>query len=74
MSVFDTREIAAKKSRTFFDVALRHSFLQAVISDGLADVHKEIEKRLPRLAKIACIVTRVVRSGKRKLAADFHCL
>jgi len=41
MSVLHPRKIAAQQASTFLDVALRHSFLQTVISNGLADVHDE---------------------------------
>jgi hypothetical protein len=45
VAIFHAREIAAQKSGAFFDVALGHAFLKAVVSDGFADVHKEL--RLP---------------------------
>jgi hypothetical protein len=41
MSVFHTREVAAQQAGALFDVALGHTFLQAVVSDGLAYVHNQ---------------------------------
>src|SRR5262249_34710737 len=39
VSVFDARQIAAKQAGALFEVALRHSFLEPVVSDRLADIH-----------------------------------
>src|ERR1019366_4027988 len=39
VAVFHARQVAAQKSGSLFDVALRHTFLQPVVADGLADIH-----------------------------------
>jgi hypothetical protein len=48
-----------------FDVALGHSLLQPVISDGFADVHTA--KKFRCSFRGCCIVTRVAPSGKQNL-------
>jgi hypothetical protein len=39
MAVFDAREVAAKKTGAFFDIALGHALLKPEVADGLADIH-----------------------------------
>ena len=39
VTVLHAREIAAQQASTFFNVALRHALLQAVVSDCFADIH-----------------------------------
>jgi hypothetical protein len=46
---------------------LGHASLQPVVSDGLADVHRESNQNRPPW--MSCIVTRVVPSGKRNFVA-----
>jgi hypothetical protein len=46
---------------------LGHASLQPVVSDGLADVHRESNQNRPPW--MCCIVTRVVPSGKRNFVA-----
>jgi hypothetical protein len=41
---FSTGQVAAQQAGALFDVALGHAFLQPVVSDGLADVHRESTK------------------------------
>jgi hypothetical protein len=64
--VLNSRKVAAKKAGAFFDVALGHAFLQAVVSNSLANVHREQNANIQGQA-MDCIVTRVVPSGKWKL-------
>ena len=40
MSVLYPGQVTAQQSSALFNIALRHAFLQSVVSDGLADVHK----------------------------------
>src|SRR5262249_2900972 len=45
VAVFNPRKIAAQKTCTLLDVALRHSFLQSVCPDGRANIHSEASTR-----------------------------
>jgi hypothetical protein len=38
MAVLYARQVAAQQAGALLDVSLRHTFLQPVVSDGLADV------------------------------------
>jgi hypothetical protein len=38
MAVLYARQVAAQQAGPLLDVSLRHTFLQPVVSDGLADV------------------------------------
>src|SRR6202011_1288525 len=67
MPVFYPREVAAQQSCALLDVTLGHAFLQPVVPDGLADVHRQSRQR--KLPRMTCIVTRVVPSGKKNLIA-----
>ncbi len=40
VSIFYARQVATQKSRALFDIALGHAFLQPVVADGLADIHR----------------------------------
>lgn len=39
VAVLYARQIAAQQPSTFFDIALRHALLQAIIADRLTNVH-----------------------------------
>src|ERR1019366_814016 len=72
VAVFNPRQVAAQQARALFDVALGHASLEPEIADGLADIHRRATNSMPRLngnLKDACIVTRVVPSGKWKFLA-----
>src|SRR4029077_17281676 len=65
--VFHPRKVATQQAGALFDVPLGHASLQPVVSDGLADVHRESNQNRPPW--MCCIVTRVVPSGKRNFVA-----
>jgi hypothetical protein len=52
VAVLDSRQVAAQKTGALFDVPLGHASLQAIVSDGLANVHRKSNQNGPPVDEV----------------------
>jgi hypothetical protein len=69
VAVFHPGEVTTQQTGPFFNVSLRHTFLQPVISDGLADIH--VEANFDALINRGCVNSNQSRRFAQALFLSF---